>query len=118
MSAADVQLWSRRGIVLRLSSMSVGRSGFRSSGVPLGSQRRSSPLVCSLVGRCQGLWGSQKQASIVCRLVRSTRVAAAVLFAAPTIRSPSQWPGSARSATADRAKGASALLGDYGCGYR
>ena len=28
--------------------------------VPLGSQRLSRPLVCSLVGRCHGERGSQK----------------------------------------------------------
>ncbi len=37
MSAADCQLWSRRGIVLRLSSMIDSRRGLRSRGVPLGS---------------------------------------------------------------------------------
>ena len=34
----------------------------------------------------------------MCRLVRSTSVATALLLALPTIKSPSQWPGSDLSA--------------------
>ena len=44
--------------------MTLSRSGLRSSGVRLGSQRRSSPLACSLDGCCQGPWGSQKNTSM------------------------------------------------------
>ncbi len=49
---------------LRLSSMIESRSCAMSRLVPLGSHRRSSPLVCSLVGRCHGERGSQKNTSM------------------------------------------------------
>ena len=49
---------------LRLSSMTESRSCAMSRLVPLGSHRRSSALVCSLVGRCHGERGSQKNTSM------------------------------------------------------
>lgn len=54
MSAADFQLWSLRGIVLRLSAMTARCAGLGFESLPLGSRRRSGLLVCSLVGRCHG----------------------------------------------------------------
>lgn len=59
---ADCHRWGLRGISLRLSSMIARRTGPMSRSVPLGSQRRSRPLVCSLVGLYHGEWGSQKYA--------------------------------------------------------
>ena len=49
---------------LRLSSMTERRSCPMSRLVPLGSHRRSRALVCSLVGRCHGERGSQKNTSM------------------------------------------------------
>ena len=49
---------------LSLSSVTERRSCAMSRLVPLGSHRRSSALVCSLVGRCHGERGSQKNASM------------------------------------------------------
>ena len=61
---AGCQLWSLRGMVLRLSSMMASRTGGMFRSVDLGSHRRRSPLVCSLVGRGHGEWGSQKYTSM------------------------------------------------------
>ena len=46
------------GIVLRLSSMAASGMVPMSRLVPLGSHLRMSALFYSLVGRCQGEWGS------------------------------------------------------------
>ena len=50
-------------MVLMRSSMAHSRAWPTSRSVPLGSRLRSTELFCSLVGRCQGLWGSQKYTS-------------------------------------------------------
>ena len=57
---AEFQLWSLRGIMLRQSAMTARRTAPMLRSLLLGSQRRSSPLVRSLVGRCHGERGSQK----------------------------------------------------------
>ena len=54
------QPWISLGMVLMSSSMIASRIGPTSRFVPLGSQRRKTALFCSLLGRCQGEWGSQK----------------------------------------------------------
>ena len=64
MSCAVAQWSSRRGMWLSLSSMTARRSCAVSRLVLWGSHRRSSALVCSLVGRCHGERGSQKNASM------------------------------------------------------
>ena len=48
---------------------------------------------------CSAPCPSGRWSSIVKRVVRSTSVPMADLLAAPVIRSPSQWPGTARSST-------------------
>ena len=51
-------------MVLRLSSMTASGTGPTSRSVPLGSHLRMRALFCSLLGRCQGDLGSQKNTSM------------------------------------------------------
>ena len=57
------QPWGLRGIVLRLSLMAASGTVSMLRLMPLGSHLRMSALFCSLVGRCQGEWGSRKNTS-------------------------------------------------------
>ena len=50
---------------LRLSWINASCMGLRLRLVLLGSQRRSSPLVCSLLGRCHGDRAWQKNTSML-----------------------------------------------------
>ena len=64
MCCAGFVLWSLRGMWLRPSWISASCTGLWLTLVPLGSHRRSSPLVCSLLGHCHGHLGSQKNTSM------------------------------------------------------
>jgi len=77
-----------------------------SSGVPLGSQRRSGPLACSLLPRCQGLWGSQKQTLMPGAASMSAQRASSRPWTQVRLRtSPAGWRPSA-AATASPTLGA------------
>src|SRR3954453_11783739 len=54
-----------RGRLLRaVATASRSSAAHRDRSVPLGKYWRSSPLVFSLLPRCQGLWGSAKKTGI------------------------------------------------------
>ena len=64
-SAGVAQSSTRRGRVLRRSSACwTWVSVMWVKSVPLGKKSRIRPLLFSLVGRCQGEWGSQKYSSL------------------------------------------------------
>ncbi len=85
---------------LSLSSMTESRSCAMSRLVPLGSHRRSSALVCSLVGRCHGERGSQKNTSMPSAASMSARRAFSRPWSQVRVRtSPPGWRPSAAAAS-------------------